>query len=90
MKKHLALLLAVLMLVLTGCGNKAPSTDEVTRESITLVNTAPIPDYDPLNWYISSQSTMFTNVYSTLVDVVVNEDLSISCRPNLAESWDQE
>lgn len=90
MKKHLALLFAVLMLVLTGCGNKAPSTDGVTRESITLANTAPIPDYDPMNWYISSQSTMFTNVYSTLVDVIVNDDLSISCRPNLAESWDQE
>ena len=35
MKKHLALLFAVLMLVLTGCGNKAPSTDGVTPVSYT-------------------------------------------------------
>ncbi len=60
------------------------------NESITLVNTAPIPDYDPLNWYITSQSTLFTNVYSTLVDVIVTDDLQIECRPNLAKSWETE
>lgn len=91
MKRQLALLLAVLTLLLAGCGSKAPAADDTTvRDSITLVNTAPIPDYDPLNWYISSQSTLFTNVYSTLVDVILEDDLSLVCRPNLAESWEQE
>lgn len=90
MKRPLAVLLAVLMLALCGCGSKQTPAGNGTRESITLVNTTPIPDYDPLNWYISSQSTMFTNIYSTLVDVIVNDDLSISCRPNLAESWEAE
>ena len=90
MKRPLAVLLAVLMLALCGCGSKQTPDGNGTRESITLVNTTPIPDYDPLNWYISSQSTMFTNIYSTLIDVIVNDDLSISCRSNLAESWEAE
>lgn len=63
---------------------------EVVNETITLVNTTPIPDYDPLNWYITSQSNLFTNVYSTLVDVILDEDLNITCRPNLAKSWETE
>lgn len=60
------------------------------NESINLVNIAPIPDYDPLNWYITSQSPLFSNVYSTLVDVISTEDMKIECRPNLAKSWESE
>ena len=43
-----------------------------------------------MNWYLASQSTLFTNVYSTLVDVISADDLSVVCRPNLAKSWETE
>lgn len=92
MKKCLALLLALVVLVMAGCAsnNDPAPVPEGARESITLANTSTIPDYDPMNWYLTSQSTMFTNVYSTLVDVILEDDLSITCRPNLAKSWETE
>ncbi len=90
MKRTLALVLALLLICLVGCSTNPNGSGEIAKDTINLVNTAPIPDYDPLNWYITSQSTLFTNVYSTLADVVVNDDLTISCRPNLAKSWEQE
>lgn len=91
MKKCLALLLALVVLVMAGCASNDPApVPEGARESITLANTSAIPDYDPMNWYLTSQSTLFTNVYSTLVDVILEDDLSITCRPNLAKSWETE
>ena len=91
MKKCLALLLALVVLVMAGCASNDPApVPEGTRESITLANTSAIPDYDPMNWYLTSQSTLFTNVYSTLVDVILDDDLSVVCRPNLAKSWETE
>lgn len=71
-------------------GQNQSDDTEIVNDSITLVNDAAIPDYDPLNWYITSQSNLFANVYSTLVDVVVTDDLQIQCRPNLAKSWETE
>lgn len=91
MKKCLALLLALVVLVMAGCASNDPApVPEGARESITLANTSAIPDYDPMNWYLTSQSTLFTNVYSTLVDVILDDDLSVVCRPNLAKSWETE
>lgn len=91
MKKCLALLLALVVLAMTGCASSDPApASDGPRESITLANTSAIPDYDPMNWYLTSQSTLFTNVYSTLVDVVLDDDLSVVCRPNLAKSWETE
>ena len=91
MKKCLALLLALVVLVMAGCASNDPApVPEGARESITLANTSAIPDYDPMNWYLTSQSTLFTNVYSTLVDVISADDLSVVCRPNLAKSWETE
>lgn len=91
MKKCLALLLALVVLAMTGCASNDPApAPEGPRESITLANTSAIPDYDPMNWYLTSQSTLFTNVYSTLVDVILDDDLSVVCRPNLAKSWETE
>lgn len=91
MKKCLALLLALVVLVMAGCASNDPApVPEGARESITLANTSAIPDYDPMNWYLTSQSTLFTNVYSTLVDVLLDDDLSVVCRPNLAKSWETE
>lgn len=91
MKKCLALLLALVVLAMTGCASNDPApAPEGPRESITLANTSAIPDYDPMNWYLTSQSTLFTNVYSTLVDVISADDLSVVCRPNLAKSWETE
>ena len=91
MKKCLALLLALVVLVMAGCASNDPApVPEGARDSITLANTSAIPDYDPMNWYLTSQSTLFTNVYSTLVDVILDDDLSVVCRPNLAKSWETE
>lgn len=91
MKKCFALLLALVVFAMAGCASNDPApVPDGPRESITLANTAAIPDYDPMNWYLTSQSTLFTNVYSTLVDVISADDLSVVCRPNLAKSWETE
>lgn len=60
------------------------------RTDITFANSYMIPDFDPVNWYMGTQSQIFQNVYSTLVDTVVADDLSLSYRPNLAKSWETE
>ncbi|MCI7742775.1 MAG: ABC transporter substrate-binding protein [Clostridiales bacterium] len=70
--------------------NLTSSETAVGTDSISISNDAPIPDYDPVNWYISSQSSLFQNVYSTLVDVIATDDLEIELRPNLAKSWETE
>ena len=73
MKRAAALILAVCMLALAACGTEpAPETSAAAggNTSITIGETMVIPDYDPANWYISTQSTLFSNVYSTLIDVI--------------------
>lgn len=94
MKRAVALILAVSMLALAACGSEAgtaatPGTAE-GNTSITIGETMVVPDYDPANWYISTQSTLFSNVYSTLIDVISTDDLQLELRPNLAESWETE
>lgn len=74
----------------SAAATEAGSQETTVKDSITLVNSSPIPDYDPLNWYVATQSALFCNVYSTLADVVISDDLQLSCRPNLAKSWEQE
>ena len=88
MKRAVALILAVSMLALAACGSEAgtaatPGTAE-GNTSITIGETMVVPDYDPANWYISTQSTLFSNVYSTLIDVISTDDLQLELRPNLA------
>lgn len=93
MKRAAALILAVCMLALAACGTEpAPETSAAAggNTSITIGETMVIPDYDPANWYISTQSTLFSNVYSTLIDVISTDDLQLQLRPNLAESWETE
>ena len=94
MKRAVALILAVSMLALAACGSEAgtaatPGTAE-GNTSITIGETMVVPDYDPANWYISTQSTLFSNVYSTLIDVISTDELQLELRPNLAESWETE
>ena len=86
MKKTLMTLLAALLALSLLC----PALAEGGRTDITICNTAKVPDMNPVNWYISSQSTIFDNVYSTLIDVVVNDDLSVEVRGDLASSWETE
>ena len=95
MKRAAALILAVCMLALAACGTPAEEDPAVTGEvaantEITVGETSVIPDYDPANWYISTQSTLFSNVYSTLIDVISTDDLQLELRANLAESWETE
>lgn len=90
MKKLITLLLALtLILSLAACsGNK--DVDNSGRTDITIANSTPIPDFSPVEWYMSDQSNIFQNVFSTLVDTVIHDDLTTEFRPNLAKSWDVE
>lgn len=94
MKRAAALILAVCLLALAACGTEpsAANTPGAAggNTSITIGETMIVPDYDPANWYISTQSTLFSNVYSTLIDVISTDDLKLELRPNLAESWETE
>lgn len=86
MKKILAVVMAVLML--TAC--TGPAGADAADNSITICNSARIPDMNPVNWYISTQSTVFDYVYSTLIKVVTEDGVNVVCRPDLATSWEVE
>ena len=86
MKKFLALLLAAAMLL--GCVSIASAG--AADNSITICNSSKIPDMNPVNWYISTQSAVFDYVYSTLIKVVVDDDKNVTCRGDLATSWETE
>lgn len=100
MKKLIALLLVLtLVLSLAACSGgepgktentEKPGATENTRTDITIANATPIPDFNPVEWYMSDQSNLFQNVFSTLVDTVIHDDLSVEYRPNLAKSWEAE
>ena len=99
MKRKLAILMAGMIIASTACSSFAAAAQaaELTTpetaagtDTITIANEIPMPDYDPVNWYITAQTTLFQNVYSTLVDVIATDDLEIELRPNLASSWETE
>ncbi len=90
MKKLISLILVlVLVLSLAAC-KKNDAADNSGRTDITIANAAPIPDFNPVEWYMSDQSNLFQNVFSTLVDTVIHDDLTSEFRPNLAKSWETE
>jgi len=104
MKKLFCVFVAVCMLfaMMAGCSKEEEQTttgsavttkaEDTTpaRDDLIICNPAVVNDLDPVNWYLGTQSNIFQNVYSTLVDVISKDATSVELRGNLASSWETE
>lgn len=97
MKKALLLVFAMLVLVmsLAGCSTEQAQQpqgeqEEQKRTDVVMAINSAINEFDPVNWYLGTQSQIFQNVYSTLIDIVVSDDQEVTLRPNLAKTWETE
>lgn len=88
-KVGFVLLCLSLVFTLTACGTTPPEeTPEAPKKTdIKIAISAAVTDLNPGNWYLGTQSAIFDNVYSTLIDIAVDQDGVISLRGDLAKDW---
>lgn len=92
MKRALALLLSVLMLLasVTACGTggaNGPSQD-LEKDTLTVGLTTAIDDFNPMNLIGGSQPYVFMSVFSCLFRSDLNENGKLELAPDLAERWE--
>ena len=87
MKKITILLLAAVMLVSSLCGGVA-SADASGKDTVNYGLTAAITDLNPFNAIQGEQNQFFPNLYTTLVQWIVDENGRFVLVGNLADSWE--